>query len=80
MARLNISTKRFPAIRDFSPGERLHLTFTGSVDDYKEVDGEMVLRFSVAEIGVEKNRSRQHPGEVMKQMVELQGMQSISRP
>ena len=76
MAYLKLPIKDFPNLASYVSGDKLRVTLTGSVALKMLGGGDDFITLEVSEHSSEKDMIRQHPAEIMKQMVELQGLQN----
>jgi len=80
MAYLRLPVKDFPSIASFGSGDKVKLVISGSVALKMLGGGDDFVTLELGEVSSEKEEVREHPAEIMKRMLELQGMQAVAHP
>jgi hypothetical protein len=74
MAYLRLPVKDFPSIAQFGSGEKVKVVITGSVALKMLGGGDDFVTLEVGESSSEKEEIREHPAEIMKRMLDVQGL------
>ena len=80
MAFLKLPVKDFPSIAQFGSGDKVKVVISGSVALKMLGGGDDFVTLELGDVQSEKEEIREHPTEIMKRMLELQGMQSVAQP
>ena len=80
MAYIKLPIKDFPSVSSFVSGDKVKLVISGSVALKMLGGGDDFVTLELGEVSSEKEEIREHPSEIMKRMLDLQGMQVIPIP
>ena len=72
--KLKLSAFDYPSVRNLGGGENVKVVISGRVGLRFVSSGEDFAEIEIDSADIEKDSIREHPGEIMKKMVELQGM------